>query len=285
MMELLQLRYFYESAETESFSRTAEKYMVPTSSVSASVRRLEAELGCRLFDRTSNCITLNENGRLLRKSLRSVFYELDRVTARLGGSHADTRPIRMLVRAMRSRITDCIIEYSNRNPDAVFHTVFDFAETDGDRFDIIIDEKNISYPDRERFEVYDMNIRFKAAADSPLRGRTLNVADLRDQPFISMGEQSNMHRMLLAACRRAGFEPKIAVFANDIRCHDKLISAGIGVGLVREDSDTLADGHCCLLDVADFAERYTVYAYYKKEAVYGNVERFLDFLRTEAAFC
>ena len=43
-MELLQLRYFFESAKSESFSKTAEKYMVPITSVSASVKRLEREL-------------------------------------------------------------------------------------------------------------------------------------------------------------------------------------------------------------------------------------------------
>ena len=49
-MELLQLRYFFDSAKTESFAKTAEKYMVPASSVSASVKRLEKELGCKLFE-------------------------------------------------------------------------------------------------------------------------------------------------------------------------------------------------------------------------------------------
>ena len=46
-MELLQLRYFYESAKNENFAKTAEKYMVPASSISASVKRLEEELGCQ----------------------------------------------------------------------------------------------------------------------------------------------------------------------------------------------------------------------------------------------
>jgi hypothetical protein len=47
-VELLQLRYFYESAKNENFSKTAEIFMVPTTSVSASIRRLEEELGCPL---------------------------------------------------------------------------------------------------------------------------------------------------------------------------------------------------------------------------------------------
>ena len=53
-MELLQLRYFYESADNENFSRTADKYMVPPSSVSMSIKKLENELGCELFERSAN---------------------------------------------------------------------------------------------------------------------------------------------------------------------------------------------------------------------------------------
>ena len=47
-MELLQLKYFYESAQTESFAKTAEKHLGPPSSVSASIKRLEDELGYKI---------------------------------------------------------------------------------------------------------------------------------------------------------------------------------------------------------------------------------------------
>ena len=66
-MDLLQLKYFYESAQSGSFSKTAQKHMVPLSSVSASIRRLEKELNCALFDRFPNYIVLNENGKKLQK--------------------------------------------------------------------------------------------------------------------------------------------------------------------------------------------------------------------------
>ena len=76
-MEILQLRYFYESAISESFTETARKFMVPTSSVSASVRLLEKELGCKLFDRAYNRIILNSKGKRLQQALFSVFSELE----------------------------------------------------------------------------------------------------------------------------------------------------------------------------------------------------------------
>jgi len=62
-MELLQLKYFCDAAESENFSSTAKKYGVPQSDISQSVRRLERELGINLFSRRANRISLNEKGR------------------------------------------------------------------------------------------------------------------------------------------------------------------------------------------------------------------------------
>ena len=62
-MELLQLLYFCDAAETQNFSGTARKYNVPTTGISQSIKRLEKELGVLLFDRTSNGISLNKRGK------------------------------------------------------------------------------------------------------------------------------------------------------------------------------------------------------------------------------
>ena len=62
-MELLQLKYFCDSATTENFSQTAKKFGVPPSDVSQSIRRLERELGVGLFIRRANSIGISEYGR------------------------------------------------------------------------------------------------------------------------------------------------------------------------------------------------------------------------------
>ena len=275
-MELLQLRYFYESAKTESFAKTAEKYMVPTTSVSASIKRLENELGCKLFDRTANRIALNQNGKRLQQSLCLAFAEIDGAVDALSAPKNDTREIRMLVRAIRSNVTERIIDYNARHPQIAFATSFDFNEKDLEKYDVVIDRKCDDYPDREGFELCSMRLRFKAAAGHPLARKKHTLHEFCNQKFISWGEQSNMHQILLEACKRAGFTPSIAVSTNDKACYDRLIAAGVGIGIAREDAST--EG--VYLDVSDFDEHYTVYAYYKKQAYYGNVKHFIDFLKT-----
>ena len=86
-MEILQLRYFYLSAKNENFSTTAKIFGVPTTAVSSSVRRLEEELGCKLFDRTHNRIMLNTKGRRFQQALCTIFAELDKAVGYLNRVH------------------------------------------------------------------------------------------------------------------------------------------------------------------------------------------------------
>lgn len=278
-MEILQLRYFFESAKTEKFSETAKKFMVPTTAVSAAVKRLESEIGCKLFDRTSNRISLNANGKRLQKSLYTVFAELDGVVAELSANTGDNREIKMLVRGMRRDITELITQFNAKHPHVVFKTVFDFRDADLSGYDIIIDEKSNRYPEYKELPLFSTSLRIKCAVGHPLCGRKLTLRQLSNQKYISMGEDSNMHKILTQACNRAGFSPDIAVVCNDIECYEKLIASGMGIGVGREGSDRYTNSYMEYLDVEDFRERYSVCLYYKEATYYGNIRSFIDFLK------
>lgn len=278
-MELLQLRYFFESAKTESFTLTANKFQVPTTSVSASVKRLEKELGCLLFDRTSNRISLNENGKLLQQSLCIVFRELDGVKDELLAHASDPREIKLLVRGMRRKITDMITEYSLINPNVSFKTVFDYGDTDFSEYDIIIDEENPLYTEYERIELFTMRLKLKCSVNNPLHTKTLTLNQLCNMPFVLMDINSNMNKILTKACARVGFTPKISVLCNDIECYEKFIASSLGIGIGQENiHNENANPLICDLNVTDFKEHYTVYAYYSKKEYYGKIKSFIEFL-------
>ncbi len=62
-MELAQLKYFKTIAECGTMSRAADVLHVSQPALSASMKKLENELGVNLFDRGKNSVVLNENGR------------------------------------------------------------------------------------------------------------------------------------------------------------------------------------------------------------------------------
>ncbi len=274
-MDILQLRYFYESAKTESFTKTAEAFQVPTTSVSASVKRLEKELGCPLFDRTSNRITLNADGHKFYKSMGVIFTELDTAVQSVSTTASDPRPIRILIRAMRRKLTDQIVRFRSLHPNVSFRTSFDFRETDFSNYDIIIDEDSDRYVGFELIPLYNYPLRIKCASTDPMCNKILTLSQLAEREFVSMGEGSNLHRILLETCNKAGFTPKISVLCNDIECYEKLIICGMGIAVGREKSSPEPGIH--YMNVTDFQANYQVNAYCAPNSN-SNARNFLNFI-------
>lgn len=76
-MEIEQLKQVLSIAENGTLSAAAEKMHFSQSTLSRSVRRLEEELGVRLFDRTKNSMTLSESGRALLPHLKATLADAD----------------------------------------------------------------------------------------------------------------------------------------------------------------------------------------------------------------
>jgi DNA-binding transcriptional LysR family regulator len=69
-MELRHLRSFIAIAEERSFTRAAERLWVAQPGLSAQIRRLEGELGVRLFDRHTRGVDLTDAGELFLERAR-----------------------------------------------------------------------------------------------------------------------------------------------------------------------------------------------------------------------
>jgi LysR family transcriptional regulator, transcription activator of glutamate synthase operon len=76
-MELRQLRYAEAVARHRHFTHAAEELHVAQSALSHQVRRLEAELGTRLFARNSRSVTVTEAGEAVAARARGVLDQVD----------------------------------------------------------------------------------------------------------------------------------------------------------------------------------------------------------------
>src|ERR1700761_8595677 len=76
-MELRHFRYFVAIAEERSFTRAAERLWVAQPSLSSQIRRLETELGVRLFERHTRGVDLTDAGALLLKRARATLEAAD----------------------------------------------------------------------------------------------------------------------------------------------------------------------------------------------------------------
>ncbi len=278
-MDILQLRYFFDSANYMSISKTAEKYGVPSTSVSASIRRLEDELGCKLFDRTPNRISLNDKGIIMRNSLKQIFGEMDAMLQAVSGSVDDPKEIKILVKAIRAAITDQVIEYKKKYTHTRFKLVADFDETNVEDYDIIIDIKSDRYTGYDSLELVDQQACCYVPSDSSLCTRSFSLKELAQMSFVLMSQQGNHGMAFIAACKNAGFIPNIVAQVNDSACFRKIISSGIAIGVTGKFG-VAVDGNVTFvpLNITDFKHEQTICMYYQKGSS-GNTARFVSFLR------
>ena len=85
------LRAFESAARHGSFTLGAAELNVTQAAVSRSVKLLEEELGCRLFDRQANALTLTDKGRILLPDVTAALELLASAAQRI--ANVGTRPV------------------------------------------------------------------------------------------------------------------------------------------------------------------------------------------------
>ncbi|WP_406271451.1 LysR family transcriptional regulator [Nocardia sp. NBC_00881] len=90
-MELQQMRYVVAVAETNSFTRAAERCLVVQSALSHQIARLERELGARLFERTSRRVRLTPAGAAFLPAARQCLDAAERAAAEVAAAVGEVR--------------------------------------------------------------------------------------------------------------------------------------------------------------------------------------------------
>lgn len=279
-MELLQLKYFCDAAQTQNFSMTAKKYFVPTSNISQSIKRLENELGCELFEHRKNKILLNDEGKL--------FYEnVSQALALLEGAKENIRDsgnvlqgeIKILCLCSRSVISRAIERFSQVHPQINFVLHHDLnAQLD---FDILISDIS-PFAYGKKILLADEEICIAVNKNHPLAQKAqLSVEELEQERFISMTAGNSMHTITMNACADAGFVPNIAIQTNDPFYVRKYVELGMGIAFVPTFSwKGIFPENIRLKSVGNIRRR--TYAYLpKNKHIKKSVEGFLNILKTE----
>jgi DNA-binding transcriptional LysR family regulator len=125
-MELRHLRYFVAVAEELHFRRAADRLHVAQPAVSEQVRKLEEELGVRLFERTPRRVLLTEPGAAMLEQARMVLRLADEAqhAARTASARAATRiRIGYTAAALPSSVAHALQRVaSNRRVDTTLET-------------------------------------------------------------------------------------------------------------------------------------------------------------------
>ena len=245
-MELRQLEHFIAVAEESSFTKAAQRLGVVQSTLSVSVRTLEAELDARLLERTTHRVRLTDAGRALlaeaRNALSAVDAARDAVAAVQGGARGTVR-----VGIMNSlRLVDlasALTRYHRERPlvqivpsTAVGGSVELVAGVLDGTFDLAFTALPGPYPPGLAVRPLASEPLLLACPDDHrLAGRTrVALAELNGERFVDFplgwGTRAVVDRMF----EQAGLRRETAVEVSDVPTAVELVRAGFGCAFLTE---------------------------------------------------
>jgi DNA-binding transcriptional LysR family regulator len=240
-MELRALRYFEAVARHRHFTRAAEELHVAQSAISHQVRRLEAELGIELLDRTTRSVEPTRAGALVASRARVILSEAaalreevdelrglvrGRVTvgALLFGGDLNIPALLATFTAAFPQVEVGLREgTAQRMVDGMLEGAIDLAfmleERPSDAF--------------ERLPLSSEELAVVMSPSHPLAGTgPMRVGTLAGQRLIGFEHGSSVRRLVDAAFERAGVRPEIALEGNDLALVRALVAQGIGLAIL-----------------------------------------------------
>ena len=264
-MNLNQLQYFLEVAQSENITKTAQAHLLPPSAVSSSIKKLEQELGVALFDRAHNKISLNAKGKYFASEIGEILKKIEDATTQITTPAIALPKIKILIHARSKWITELIVEYVAKEQSNNFIISNDYANRKIDDYDIIIDEPDDKYNHLDHFVLSVERICVKASSNSPLVGKELYFHQLKEEPFVLPSVDNGMRKRYEDVCQKNNIKEHIIVECNDRQCLHQYVSSGIGltIGSYRSLSDSTQQ-NLTALRILDFDEIQTVCVFYKK---------------------
>lgn len=231
-MELLQLQYFYEVAKNLHVTKTAEQLHVAQPALTQGIRRLEKELGVKLFCKNGRNIALTEYGAYLKERLTPVLQTLEQIPEHLQEmAEIRKQTLRINVLAASTMITDALIQYQQEHDDIRFQVVQNAEDVKADITISTIERFTKPVSSRDKFMVFTEHIFLAVPNRDKFRSmKEISLHEMKDEEFISLAGSRALRVICDRFCIQAGFTPKIVFESDSTAAVQNLIAAGLGVG-------------------------------------------------------
>lgn len=292
MITLLQLQYFQSLAKEQHLTKTAEKLFISQTTLSATIIKLEKELGTQLFDRKGGSIRLNEQGEKYLQYVNGALLMLsdgeNAMKAYQTGKHSESMSMAICnTNVWGSTIISFLKQYPNYSIrqksevlpgmhenllsgklDMAIAAVEDLDDTRLDYCVLQTGRVCIALPHGHRLE-----------------GRQeLFIKDLIGESIISLPRSFPFSVFCERIFRKAGYEPQI-IAECDYPMRPRLLANGLGVVPLQSTTlksiivSTLYHDFTCLPLMDDFAIRRPALLWLKGRKLTPIMRDFIDFIQ------
>ncbi len=290
-MDLRQLRQFVVLAAELNYRRAAERLNMTQPPLSIAIKRLEADLGVKLFERdrlgvrltVPGSVFLEEARRLLAGAEQAVQATRDADKGRIGVLRLCSVPSAALL-----LLPQILPVFTRRFPSirvvlcsgSTVPILGDLQQGGLDAAFVVPPASK--YPDIGYIQMPRQELVLALAADHRLaRRRCIQLSELGDEPLVALthSDSPGFAGELLALCQSEGFHPKRLLESSHALVTLPLVSAGLGVAIVsaalkRVDLDNVT--YVKLIDSSGAPLHYAMALAYHTRNVNPAVREFIS---------
>lgn len=273
-MDLRQMEYFQMVCRLNNLTRAAERLHVAQPAISVAMQKLEEELGVQLFSRSQKQFTLTTEGQVFLARVEDI---LSRTQDAILEMH-EYRELRK--GTIKLGVPPMIGSYLFPHIFAGFKQVYPSLDLS------VIEEGSLAIRGMLERDELDLGIVITCHMSPllqselitsgeilvclspfhPLAGvEKVDFAQLRQEPFILLKEDTYHRQVILQQCKRHNFEPNIILASSQIDTIRGLVARGVGISFLfdvvaRKDPQIqcvpLAEPLCIEIGLAWKKDRY-----------------------------
>ncbi|WP_426452355.1 LysR family transcriptional regulator [Paenibacillus sp. S-38] len=243
-MELRQLQYFVKVARKQHVTQAAEEMHVAQSAVSRQIHQLEEELGVQLFVQKGRNLQLTSVGKLFLCRVEGILTDLERAVNEIH-EYLDPEKGEIRVGFPHSLgiylLPTLIASFRKHYPNVTFRLrQGTYNSLIRDVMKGEIDLAFISpFPEKHSHVTGDLLLQEELYAIVPqghdlAESKTIRLEQLKEDSFVMFSEEYSLRSIVLEACGKAGFVPRIGFEGEETDTIRGLVAAGMGVSLLPE---------------------------------------------------
>lgn len=258
-MQIHQLRYFCAVAKAGNFTRAAEHEHVAQPSLSQQVRKLEDELGARLFDRLGRTVRLTSFGQIFMLRAAAILREVSdakREIEEMAGNDRGRITVGAIPTIAPYFLPDRLANFSVKFPGVRVSVVEEITPVLLERLqEAAIDMALLALPVPGEQFVCEELLREPLYLVVPKGHRLasksrVDLKQIEGDAFLLLKEGHCFRENTLSACGRARLEPNVIFESGQFATILAMVAANTGVSVVPRMAVEKREG-CRFIPIAD----------------------------------
>jgi DNA-binding transcriptional LysR family regulator len=245
MMNLNQLRVFYEAARTGSFTSAAKKLCITQPAVTAQIKTFEDQCNLKLFKKKGRSLYLSDEGSTLYEYTRRIFeYEkevedvieemrkLKRGTLRLGTSKAYARYFMpFLISSFHEAFPHIKVHLDEGSSMDILRSLVEL-KNEVAVIAKVEEDPNVTFLPFKRDEL----ILILAPTHSLSKKKSVSVEELVHEPMIMKEMGSGTRKQINDLFSRKGLTPNVLMETSNTEFIKQLVQRGEGISFLVEEA-------------------------------------------------